>query len=250
MANHSHWQTALLTLATLGLTVSVRGCGTGGEPPPSPAAVYINYEVDPAASITAKALIVPAGQRSAQTLSATIPFQHSTSIQLPAELRGDLIAGVAIFRNSCLQALSSTEALVSQRRRPPRPLIRWNKARADVALFPGCGGSSNNGQVNGLTFTVRHDLLKPDCRSQPLLVSEVTPPQSPSGSTVTLAGFNLQQGATVTVNGVAAPMVTWISPVSVQVQLPGGLSLGSASIKLTNPDGTQDTRDDLLIIAN
>lgn len=248
MANHSHWQTALLTLATLGLTVSVRGCGT--DSPPIQPAVHIHYEVDPTASITAKALVVPAGQKSVQTLSASIPFQYSTEIPIPAGLRGDLIAGVGIFRSSCLHALSSGEALVSQRQRPPRPLIRWNKARADVALFPGCGGGSNNGQVYGLSLSVRHDLLKPDCRNQPLLVSEIMPPQAAPGSTVTVAGFNLQQNATVTINGVAAPLVTWISPVSVEVQLPGGLSLGSASLKLTNPDGTQDTRDDLLSISN
>lgn len=252
MAKHAyaHWQTALLTFITLGLTVGVRGCGTGDEP--SPPAAHIRYEADPLAAITAKVLVVPAGQKTAQALSASIPFQHAADIPLPDGLRGDLIAGAAIFRNGCLQAVTATEALVAQRsvpRRRLRPLIRWNKAHADVALFPGCGGSQNNGHVNGLVLTVEHDLRKPDCRSQPLLVSEATPAQAPSGGTVTLAGFNLQQGATVTVNGVAA-QVTWQSPTSVQVQLPSGLSLGSASLKIVNPDGTQDSRDDLLMIGS
>lgn len=248
MATHSHWHTGLLTFITLGLTLGVRGCGTGDDP--SPPAAHIRYEADPLASITAKVLVVPAGQKTAQALGVSVPFQHAADIALPDGLRGDLIAGAGIFRNGCLQAVTATEALVAQRPlRRPRPIIRWNKAHADVALFPGCGGSQNNGHVNGLVLTVEHDLLKPDCRSQPLLVSEATPAQVPSPGTVTLAGFNLQPGAAVTINGVAA-QVTWQSPTSVQVQLPGGLSLGSASLKIVNPDGTQDSRDDLLMIGS
>lgn len=68
-------------------------------------------------------------------------------------------------------------------------------------------------------------------------VAAMTPGTGPTagGAVVTLSGTNLLDGATVTVGGVPATLVTWISATELHVTVPAG-SLGPKNVVVTNPD--------------
>lgn len=68
-------------------------------------------------------------------------------------------------------------------------------------------------------------------------VTTVTPNtgSTAGGADVMLSGANFLNGATVTVGGVPATLVTWVSATELWVRVPAG-SLGAKNVVLTNPD--------------
>ena len=61
------------------------------------------------------------------------------------------------------------------------------------------------------------------------------------GYTITITGNNFVSEATVTIGGVSATDVTFVSATSVTATVPAGASIGAKDIVVTNPDGSNYT---------
>lgn len=240
----------------IGLLVLLRGCDTTA-PPALPRQITVAQL--PAATRTVRALFMDA--RFTQPTPQVVTAARTTSetrlqVTEPSGLAHDQrVAAGAFDDKNCLLAVGELPGLwraTSLRRRPlGRPSLRalWSVGSAHADVFPGCGGGHPPPSENYFELST---LRAPDCRDLAVRLSEGPAAPTPSGSFVTLRGFGFQTGAKLFVAGreLSAQTGEWemLSQVELSFRIPSGTAPGKLTVQIQNPDGTSDSRDDLVSI--
>lgn len=221
------------------LLLMLGGCGQGGQI----LRVFIGQTLSPENPM--QVLLLLNGQRADQRISipwisvATLGHTYSFVLQLPADAVGTLDLALAHFgTNGCLRWVDYSSLT-----------LRGGNSTQDVQV-PGygvTGFSLVNDQGTGTPFA--HPMICPPPEGIPALafVELTAASQLQPGGTLTIDGWGLLPGCTFTINGVAAEVVRWHSPLRVEVRVPAAVSaIPPISINVQNPDGESDTRTDLI----
>lgn len=127
--------------------------------------------------------------------------------------------------------------MIPTRNRVLRSLVLW-------ASLQGCAPSSSSSGNADMPATDSGTLPPPGS----LILSAVAPGIGPSagGVMLTLAGQNFKSGATVSIGGLAAGQVTFLSETQLSASLPAKPgAFGLVPVAIQNPDGRMAGRSDL-----
>jgi hypothetical protein len=247
----------LINPATVGLFVAgavvlFRGCGSSGQETPAMPPQLIADAIPTTA--TSIELLYASGEASATgpvNLLKSAAQQPRVAFDLPSTATGEQRIGLVAFDNSrCLLATEDFVIYVQRQPTAPRRLLPGNplevfeprSAHADV--FPGCGGGKPTGPR---VYTVQlSPLPSPDCRDKPVRLSAIDKTDVHSGTAVRIRGYGFHPQATVTLNGMAPTGHVDISPTLILLTVPSSLTAGKVTIRIQNPDATNDQRDDLI----
>lgn len=148
---------------------------------------------------------------------------------VPAVLIGYTGAACGSFTNStlCIARSSTSNDCAS----PSATQTLLLEAGQTIRMFVTNYFSGDYGAV---TVTVtQNSTLSP-------IVSSVAPAVGPPGTSVVVRGLGFTSGATVSVGGVPAQNVTFVSPTTLTATVASNMA-GNANVSVTNPDGTTAT---------
>lgn len=150
------------------------------------------------------------------------PTQATSTLllRLPANFSGDIGLSVGAFKGA-----GGTGCLVAS-------------GSASAATFEGPDGSLRV-PLAGVSDTA--------CTGGKVFLTGATPAlgSTNGGDTITLNGWGFKPGAKVTFGSTAARSVTWISALQLQAVTPLKAGFGLTPIKVTNPDNTSSSRNDI-----
>ncbi|HNN96267.1 MAG TPA: IPT/TIG domain-containing protein [Pseudomonadota bacterium] len=213
------------------------GCGPGGQI----LQVMFSSASFPNPIHSLQVLPLLNGQIADQRLSIPVPMgdavQHSFVLVLPASAVGELRLLLAKFdADGCLQSAEPSRGIwLDGTGHTQQVQVGSFTDGFSLTGFPGMPYWHPGGCLRAETIPVLAFVE----------VSIFTPFQP--GGTLTIDGWGFLPGCTFTINGVAAEVVRWHSPLRVEVRVPAAVSaIPPISINVQNPDGESDTRTDLI----
>lgn len=231
MRTHRLRDGILFGVFTALLIVAGRGCGGSS----GPRSIQLSGLVPPRATV--QAIVTPSYSGVMPvTITQMSPAGGVVTLPLPDPLpqgfTGELRVGVGVFDSRrCLLSYGSGGGFHARRLLPRPPLSLVREAYA-AELF---------------TVEMR-TLPSADCRGRTVIVAEVSPTMPRPQQALTLYGYGFRAESKVFLNGQPAGLTTFYSASEITVQPAAALTAGRLSVRVVNPDNTEDTREDLATV--
>lgn len=146
----------------------------------------------------------------------------------------DMAATIAVFIGGAITPLT-----VSATQGQAATLSTSRRLVKSLSATQGQSASLTRSKTFAKTLTATQGQAATLVRSQLPRITAVVPPsdRTTGGWTAYLVGSNFQNGATITIGGISATSVTWISSSKMSFVVPAGAA-GVTTVVITNPDSS------------